>query len=214
MIRAVVFDLDGTLIDSTEAIVGSLYHAFDALHEPRPARQTLIDSIGRPLEEQIAALTSRPPEDFIPIYRRHYEETACARTALLPEARETLAALQDAGLKLGFATSKQRAMAVMLLEHLGVLGHFAARIGPDEVKRPKPGPEAVLVSAQALGVTTAELFFVGDMHFDLVAAARANVRCLAVCTGYETRQQLEALQPEAVFDRLGEIRDYVLANLK
>ncbi|MBI2434020.1 MAG: HAD-IA family hydrolase [Candidatus Hydrogenedentes bacterium] len=214
MLRAVIFDLDGTLIDSTEAIVASMFHMFDVMERTRPLRQAIIDSIGHPLEVQLTYLTDCPPAHCIPIYRRHYAEHSAAQTFLLPGARETLEALQAAGLRLAFATSKSRISAEMLLEHLGVLHFFEARIGPEEVQHTKPHPEAVLRALEALEVGPNEAIFVGDMHFDVLAGAAAGVRTLALTTGYATRRELEALQPEAVFDSLLEVRDYVMASIK
>lgn len=212
MIKAVIFDLDGTLIDSTDALVDSFTHMFHVIGEPPATRQAIVDSVGHPLEEQLKFLTRHDTEECIRIYRAHYESTSCEKTVLLPGAREAIAAFLDTGLVLGFATSKKRAAAEMLLEHLGVLDAFTGRVGPHDVTHAKPHPEAVLKCLEALGVSADEAFFVGDMHFDVLAAQAANVRCIAVTTGYETRAQLEPLAPEAVFDTLDEVRDYVLAE--
>ena len=214
MIRAVVFDLDGTLLDSTEAIVDSFFHLFDTLGEARPCRAKILAGIGHPLAQELALLTERDATTCADIYRAHYRATAREKTVLYPGVRETLEALCSAGLRLGFATSKQRGSAEMLLEHLGILEYFECRIGPDDVIQPKPHPEAVLKSMAVLGVGADELFFVGDMHFDVLAAAAAGVRCLAVATGYASREALEALQPEAVFDHLDAVSDYVLEQVR
>jgi phosphoglycolate phosphatase-like HAD superfamily hydrolase len=151
-LKAVLFDLDGTLIDSTDAIVGSMFHVFDSLGEVRPTRQAIIDSIGCPLREQLQYLTQRDLDACIALYRPHYAATAREHTTLLPGAREIFAFLKGAGVPMGLATSKKREAAEMLLEHLGVLHYLDVRIGPDEVTHPKPHPEPLLLAATSMGV--------------------------------------------------------------
>ena len=213
MLKAVLFDLDGTLIDSTDAIMASFWHLFDTIGEARPDREALLCGIGHPLHEELPLLTNRDPNECAPIYRAYYDEHASANTVLLPHARETLAALRDAGVAVGFATSKSRPSAEMLVRDLGVLDYFAVRIGPEDVCRPKPHPECVLQALEAFAAAPGEMVFVGDMHFDVEAARAAGVRCVCVTTGYERRDELEALGPEAVFDGLDEALRHLLGSV-
>lgn len=213
MPKAVIFDLDGTLIDSTEAIIGSMFHVFDTIGEPRPTRAAIIDSIGCPLREQLQVLTQYDVDECIGIYRPHYTETARAKTFLLEGARELLAWLREQGTPVGLATSKKREAAEMLLEYLGVLDHFAVRIGPDEVTYPKPHPEPLLKAAAAVGVAPEDAVYIGDMYFDVNAARAAGMPCIAVATGYCTHAELEALGPEVVLGNLHEVREYLAGAL-
>ncbi len=213
MIRAVLFDLDGTLMDSTDAIVDSWFYTFDTLGEPRPDRQLIVDTIGYPLRKQLPMMTDHDVDECIRIYRGHYTAHSAPKTFLLPGAEEALATFAERGLRMGFATSKKREAAEMLLEHLGALHYMDARIGPLEVTKHKPDPEAVQKAMEILGVTPEETVFVGDMHFDVLAGLAAGVTTLAVTTGYETREQLEALQPHAVYDSLYEVRDHIVGML-
>ena len=213
MIRAVLFDLDGTLMDSTDAIVDSYFHTFDTIGEPRPDRQFIIKTIGHPLRKQFHMMTEHDADDCIKIYRTHYTEHSPAKTTLLPGALDALQCFADRGLRMGFATSKKREAAEMLLEHLNALHFMEVRIGPLEVTRHKPDPEAVQKAMAALDVSPEETVFVGDMHFDVLAGLAAGVTTLAVTTGYQTREELEPLGAHAVYDSLDEVRDHVLGLL-
>lgn len=213
MIRAVIFDLDGTLMDSTDAIVDSYFHTFDTISVPRPDRQLVINTIGYPLRKQFPMMTDHDVDECISIYRAHYTEHSPAKTTLLPGAEETLETFSRRGLRMGFATSKKREAAEMLLEHLGALHYMEARIGPLEVTRHKPAPEPVQKAMSALGATPEETVFVGDMHFDVLAGLAAGVTTLAVSTGYQSRAELEALNPHAVYDSLVDVREHVLGML-
>lgn len=207
--KAVLFDLDGTLIDSTEAIVGSMFHIFDTLGAPRPTRQAIINSIGCPLGEQLGELTSLDVDTCIAIYRPHYAETAAEKTFLLDGAREMLAWLAGLGIPVGLATSKKREAAEMLLSHLGVRQHFAVCIGPDEVTHTKPHPEPLLTAAAVLGVAPGDAVYIGDMHFDVLAARAAGMPCVALSTGYCTREELLPLGAEVVLGCLREAQAWL-----
>lgn len=211
-IRAVAFDLDGTLIDSTDAIVDSFIHTFTALNLPVPAREAIIKPIGYVLEEHFRRLTDYDTETCVTTYREHYRTTMCEKTVLMPGGKALLEGLSAAGVRMAFATSKRRAAAEIILDHLEVLRYFESRIGPEDISNPKPHPESLHRVMEQLNVDREELCFIGDTHFDVVAARNAKVRCLAVTTGYATRKELEELGPEAVFDSLNEIHEYLLGN--
>jgi 2-phosphoglycolate phosphatase len=208
-VKAIIFDLDGTLIDSTDAIVDSMHHVFDTIGEERPTRAAIIDSIGCPLREQLQILTQHDTDACIAIYRPHYTATAREKTVLLPGAGELLTWLHARGIPIGLATSKKREAAEMLLGHLGVLHYFAVRIGPDEVTHPKPHPEPLLMAAAALGVAPGDAYYIGDMYFDVNAAQAAGMPCIALTTGYCSHAELSALGPEVVLGGLPEAHAYL-----
>lgn len=212
MKQAACFDLDGTLIDSTEAIVDSFYHTFDTLGLARPPREAIVDSIGYTLEDQFTTMTEYDPHECTKVYRAYYATICRSTTTLLPGGREILERLAEAGHVLGFATSKRRHFAEEILDELGVLSFFKGRVGPEDVTHPKPHPEAFLKAAEQMGVAPEAVTIVGDTHFDVRAAQNAGMRCYAVTTGYNTRQELESLKPTGVFDTLDEVAEAILRN--
>ncbi len=209
-IRGVVFDLDGTLIDSTEAIVASMFHMFDRLSLDPPLRDAIIDSIGVVLEKQIATMTDHDPIECARVYRAHYGETACEQTIALPGAHDALQALANSGLSLGFATSKRRSYSEIILRHLGILDFFTARVGPDDVTNHKPHPEPIELAATQLGIAPKDMLYVGDLPIDHQAATAAGAACVCVTTGYASRGELELAGVAHVFDDLADVATHVL----
>jgi len=209
-IQGVVFDLDGTLIDSTDAIVASMFHMFDELSLDRPPREAIIDSIGVVLEKQIATMTDHDPIEGARVYRAHYGETAPKKTVALPGARDALQVLADAGLSLGFATSKRRSYAQVILDHLELLDFFTARVGPDDVTNHKPHPEPIELAASQLGIEPGAMLYVGDLPIDHQAATAAGAACVCVTTGYASRTELESAGVAHVFDGLTDVADHIL----
>jgi len=212
MFQAVTFDLDGTLIDSTEAIVDSFNHTFDTIGDARPSLEAIVETISLPLEDSLRQLSPRDTATLIPIFRAYYEEIAAERTFLLPGVEEALSRLSEAGMPIGLATSKLRKFAEMLLDHFGVLRYFECRIGPDDVAKRKPHPEALLKAAAGLGVAPASMVYVGDSPIDVEASRRAGCPCLCVTTGYGTREELEDGEPEGVFVDLEAVTSFILSR--
>jgi phosphoglycolate phosphatase len=209
--KAVGFDLDGTLIDSTDAIVESFLHSFRAIGRPEPTRDAIISTISVPLEKQFLLLDEAvDAAEASAVYREHYVRESPATTVMLPGAREALDALQQAGLAIGIATSKRRSSAEVLLDHLGVAHYFACCIGPEDVSRAKPDPEPIHALLNGLDVGPEDCVYVGDTHFDVHAARAAGVRAWAVTTGYHTRDQLVEAGADEIFDSMADVVKSVL----
>lgn len=203
-IRAVLFDLDGTLIDSTEAIVDCFFHTFDVLGVERPPRERIVSSISLTLENQFAQLIDHDPDECARIYREKYFRVGPDMTHLHEGAVEILEQCRAAGVRRGFVTSKLRAASELLLDHLGVLDHFEVRVGPEDVTNPKPHPEPLLKALGDLGVAPDEAVYLGDTPLDVRAAHAAGVPCIAITTGYAEECRLQQENPAAICANLME----------
>lgn len=212
-LRAVLFDLDGTLIDSTEAIVESFFHTFDHFGHPRPDRGRIVDTISLVLEHQFAELCPLDAEECARVFRDHYAIVGTQKTVLHSGAAEILEWCTDRKLGIGFVTSKRRAAAEVILRHLGLLDHFDARVGPEDVSNPKPHPEPIITGLRQLDVGPEDAVYVGDTQIDIRAARSAGVMQTAVTTGYAPAKVLHAEKPHFVGNSLDDIQTWLAAQV-
>ncbi len=210
---SVGFDLDGTLIDSTDAIVASFFHAFHEKGHTPPSREAIIATISATLEDQFRLLAKLDVAEATRVYREHYLRTSPATTVLLPGVVEALDQLASAGIRMGVATSKRRSSAEPLLQHLQIDRYFKACIGPEDVARPKPHPDPIHALMRQMNIAQPDgLIYIGDTHFDAKAAQAAGVPFIGVTTGYATRAELEACGARTIVDSMAEAVNCVLTG--
>ncbi len=199
--RAVIFDLDGTLIDSLPDIVWSFRAAFEAEGLPVPAEAEVRARIGPPLEEMAAAFVAEPAfvgpvcEAYRRIYPRHFTE----RTRPFPGVLEVLGELRRRGWSLAVATTKRGAMAAELVRALGLDAYLDHVQGTDGMPH-KPAPDVVLAALAALDAEGA--WMVGDTVSDLQAGRAAGLRTYAVSWGTHDAERLRGARPDALHDDL------------
>jgi pyrophosphatase PpaX len=209
-LNTLLWDIDGTLIDTTSLIVAALDHTYQTfLHRTLPADE-IRAIIGIPLYEQIrifgepttAGIDPAAMEaEFIRFYEtnRHLER-------VIPEAVETLIAGKQAGRKTALVTSKNHAEIRNTLPRLGILEFVDAIVSADDVTNPKPDPEGVLLALDKLGSGANEALFIGDTVHDMRAGKSAVVARCAVTWGAGPRTLLVAEGPEFLCDQPGELR--------
>ncbi|MBE0495953.1 MAG: HAD family hydrolase [Campylobacterales bacterium] len=191
--QVILFDLDGTLIDSTEAIIGGFCAAFERHNHRRPLQEAVCALIGHPLDVMFSQLGVAPEkvQDYVSAYKEHYRVVSKPQTTLLPTAREAIA-LAHSFATLGVVTTKTSRYSRELLEHMGVMHYFDVLIGREDVTHPKPHPEPVLRALEALGGMKASSWMVGDTCMDMMAAKEAGICGVAVTCGYGVLSHLEA----------------------
>jgi pyrophosphatase PpaX len=202
----VLFDLDGTVIDSGGIILASMRHATREVLGRDFADDELMEAVGGPgLEAQMRAFDSDRVDELVRVYRAHneplHQEILCC--AGMEDALERLRA---EGRRLGVVTAKRRSTVELAFEHLP-LGHlFDAVVGGDETERHKPDPEPLLLAAERLGASPAETVYVGDSPFDVRAAKAAGMASVAVTWGrIHDRARLEREHPDAIVDTAEEL---------
>jgi phosphoglycolate phosphatase len=207
---AVLFDLDGTLVDSLPDIAATANRAL-AWYGLPPLRQEEVKGfVGwgvRHLVEGCFAGRVADVEEAIRVFRRFYVEHPCERTTVYRGVRETLDAL--AGVPFGVVTNKPQAVSEAVLAALDLSRRFALVVGGDALPQRKPDPAPVEHAMRRLGVAPDRTLFVGDGVPDLQAARGARVDVCLVAWGYGSPSELQAAGPDYFVEGFGELLSIV-----
>lgn len=190
---AILFDLDGTLVDTVPFILESVRHAF-AGYGRCPTDAEWIAGIGTPLRTQLAGFALTPPdvEVLFQRYRAFWLENHDARTRAFPGAVEVVRGLAEAGHPIGVVTAKIEQGALRTLAHTGFLPYVGAIVGADTCANAKPHPEPVLLALSRLERPPAEAMLLGDSPHDLAAARAAGAVSVGALWGACGREALAA----------------------
>ena len=193
----ILFDLDGTLIESAEGVRVSLEHALKTLGLPCPDLSDYTRYVGPPLEDTFRGMCA-VPEPLIPkgmqLYREYYNEVGINHNRIYDGMTEVLDALREGGCKLTICTSKNEPVACFVADTLGLRSHLDAVCGStlDGTRRAKA--DIIPYALQTLGCTDkAKAVMIGDTHFDAQGAIAAGVDYIGVTYGYGTRESMEAV---------------------
>ncbi len=187
----ILFDLDGTLIDSTEAILDGFYYTFKRFGQNPPPKEKILALIGHPLDFMFAHLGIKEEdiEKYVQSYKERYRIVSKQKTILLPRAKEAIEeAVQFANL--GIVTTKTGLYSKELMEHFGLMHYFGVLIGREDVIHPKPHPEPIFKAMHKLHAHPEHSWMVGDTCLDIEAANAAGIGSVAVECGYATSIQL------------------------
>lgn len=204
-LELIVFDWDGTLMDSEARIVDCLQLAFTDVGLPPPPREAARDVIGLGLDESMATLDpeadAKTRAELVLQYRRHFLGGNQTPSTLFPGARETLDWIIDRGYRLAVATGKSRAGLEMSLTETDLVGFFHATRCADETFS-KPNPQMLFELMDELGASASETLMIGDTEYDLLMARNAGVKALAVDYGVHPRERLMLHEPLDCLDSL------------
>jgi len=196
--RAVLFDLDGTLLDSFALILDSYAHTLARFGLPVPTRDALIADIGRPLTVILgrAARDAEHLEEMVTVYREYNLAHHDQRVAAFPGVVDLVRELKRRGLGTGVVTSKIHHNAELGIRVLGLVDAVDVIVGADDVAEPKPGPEPVLTAARRLGVRPDQAIMVGDSAHDIASGRAAGALTAAALWGVENPAALRASTPD------------------
>jgi pyrophosphatase PpaX len=203
----VLFDLDGTVIDSGAIILASMRHAAREVLGTEVPDQELMAAVGGPgLEAQMRALAPDRVDELVTVYRAHneplHDELVCC-TGI----EDVLVQLKEEGRRLGIVTAKRRQTVELAFARLPIEHLFETVVGGDETERHKPDPAPLQLALERLGAEPAEAAYVGDAPFDIKAAKAAGLYSVGVTWGgIHARELLEAEDPDALVDTAEELR--------
>jgi pyrophosphatase PpaX len=198
VLRAVLFDFDGTLVDTTDLIYQSMRHASGEVLGREISREVLMANVGQPLPRQMELLSAEHAEALLDSYRLHNEENHDALIKEFPGVEKALGRLRAAGVGVAVVTSKRRFSVEMALKSFPGLGEVVDQwVTMEDTEQHKPRPEPLLKGLELLGdIPREEAAYVGDSPFDVAAARAAGVASVAVSWGAFTEEALRAAEPD------------------
>lgn len=196
----ILFDLDGTLIDSTDAIVSTFHHSFSVHKVSHPSDEEIKALIGYPLDIMYAKLGIDKSEvwDFVATYKEQYRKISTQKTLLLKNARDAVAKASEIA-TLGIVTTKTGRYSKILMEHFELMHYFEVLIGREDVQEPKPHAEPILKALEKLNSKDKDIWMIGDTKLDLISAKNAGVNSIGVLCGYGDAKTLK-LHTQVIVD--------------
>lgn len=205
--RAVLFDLDGTLVDSYAALTEAVNHARrgEGLRELSAARiRTLVgDGVEKLLQR--AFERAEIPRRTVNAFESRYDEVCCQESKVLADVEGTLERLASLGVEMAVCTNKPTVFSKKILDFLELSRYFRAIVGPDAAGARKPEARHLLVTLESVRCTPKEALFVGDMPIDVRAARNSGIDIAVVATGSSTREQLAAADPDHLLERFSDL---------
>lgn len=201
MKKAVLFDFDGTLINTNDLIFESYRIAFRTVLKREPTTEEMLKFYGRPLRASMMEYTDAA-ERLCDVYRKFNDENHDKMVMEFPGVREGVVELKKKGYSLGIVTSKRLHMVERGLKIIKLDGFFDTIVTPDDTQKAKPEPEPVLCGCSKLGVIPKDAIYVGDSVFDMESAKRAGTKLCAVEYSLTPKSQLLTFSPEFFVDSI------------
>jgi 2-phosphoglycolate phosphatase len=207
-IKGVLFDLDGTLIDSKRDIASAANSARIHFGMPPLPLETLVGYIGWGIEHlnRQALGTDNPAQlaEGLEVLKSYYRDHCVDQTIVFPGTRELLENLKSRGLKMGLVSNKPHEFTLITLEKLGLRPFFQVALGEGPLAHKKPHPEPLLTVLRQLGVRPEDSIMIGDSTVDVEAARAAGMRVGIVSHGFVPKEYLAAAHPDWLVDSLAE----------
>lgn len=213
--RAVLFDMDGTLIDSSEGITKSVQSALRAFGIDEPDLNALRKFIGPPLRDSFArhyGLSKEQAEEAVRTYRERYNVVGIFECCLYPGVEACIRALREAGYLVGIASSKPEVSCKRILEHFGILELFDEVVGATMDGRIDTKEEVLCeLMRRWHDIPKEEMCLVGDTIFDVEGANKVGIPCIAVQYGFGDAQEMRAAGAFAICDTLNDVAELIKA---
>ncbi|MHA6251782.1 pyrophosphatase PpaX [Oceanobacillus sp. CAU 1775] len=207
-IRTILFDLDGTLIDSNQLIFTSFKHTFDS-YNLNFTDEEILEFNGPPLIETFTKIDPLRVDEMVETYREHNKLVHDEFVKVFPEVIETLEILQQKNIKMGVVTTKMAPGVKLAMELTGIEKYFGSIVTLSDVTHAKPHPEPVLKAMHELGGVPETTLMVGDNSHDIEAGKNAGVRTAGVAWAQKGRERLLSYQPNYMLENMKDILQLV-----
>lgn len=206
-LKAVIFDLDGTLADAYKAVERSMNYALTHAGFPKVSAYTIKRSVGWGDKHLIEGFVGKKhAPQVLASYRRHHKGSLKAGVTFLPGAKQILKYLDDNGYLLAIASNRPTRFTRIILKVLKIENHFDYVLCGDKIDRPKPYPDILKLILKKFKLRNQDALYVGDMTIDVKTGNRARVRTVAVLTGSSTRAEIQALKPFKTIARMSQLK--------
>lgn len=210
MIKLIIFDLDGTLIDAYGAIEESLNFVLKNLGYKKASLYQVKVNVGLGDKNFVSRFVDRKDvTKALELYRGHHHDALLCYSRVKPTVRKTLSALRRKGIKLAVASNRPTKFSHILLKHLDLERYFDVIACADKKHELKPEPYLLLKVIRKMKVAKDEVLYVGDMCFDVQAANNAQVRGVAVLGGSNSRSELAKCKPDKIISRIEQILHFI-----
>lgn len=219
MIRAIAFDLDGTLIDTAPDLGACMNVVLDMIGRPPLPQEVVPRLIGAGISSFVEGalryrstnlpLTPALRAGAEAVFRKSYGQHLFDRSSVYPGVRHSLGALTTSGTPLCCVTNKESSFALRLLEAADLSHYFRHVLCADLAEDRKPSPNLLVAACRRLDIEPAELVYVGDSRSDIIAARAAGCAVVCVAYGYNSPHALEALRPDELVDNLAELSAFI-----
>lgn len=222
-VRAIAFDLDGTLVDSVPDLAAAVDSMLEALARPAAGESAVRTWVGNGVEVLVKRALSGAIEidpeldpalidEAQQLFDRYYAEYSCRFSKLYPGVRSTLASLRAAGFRLAVITNKRRQFTGPLLQGFEIAEHFDMVICGDSLARKKPAPDQLLSALAQWQLQANEMLMVGDSRNDVLAAQACQVPVVGLTYGYNYGEDIAAASPDWVMDDFSKLLPLLTAN--
>lgn len=205
-IKTVIFDLDGTLIDSRKDIAVAANKTLSELNLPTLPDDTIASFIGGGVDILVKRCLGEQNmhrfDEVLQNYKKNYGQSCTVYTTLYPGVKEVLEFLRKREMEIALATNKVISLSEKILEHLGVKDYFDLMLGPEHVKNRKPNPEIINILLEKTNTKPEEALYVGDSELDVLCGKNAGTCTCAVTYGIGTLESIIKADPDFIITDL------------
>lgn len=213
-LKAILFDFDGTIVNSAPGIVKTMQQTYTKMELPVPSENAMIATIGLPLkqalgqlaglDEEMATTATKIYRDLFPIYEVNY-------VTLFKEVFDTLSTLKSNGIRMAVVTSRDYTSLDLICKHHNLWDFFETKVTGADGYKPKPAPDMVRALLEEMDLSKEEVLVVGDTTFDIDMGNSAECRTVAVTYGNHSKERLQSSNPTYIIDSFKDLLDIVKA---